>query len=511
MPNLSLGELLAGAGLSARVRSDATIAVLGLTTDSRAVKPGMLFAALSGTQDDGQKYVKEAVERGASVVLLPAALSLPRGVAQLVSSDVRGMLAKLAASFYGHPSEGMTVIGVTGTNGKTTTTYLLEGLFNSVGMPTGVIGTVNYRFGDKVLPSTHTTPDVITFNRLLRMMRDAGAKVVISEVSSHGLEQRRVEGVQFDAAVFTNLTRDHLDYHQTMDAYFAAKKKLFSDVLGASKKKRRVSVVHTVGEYGLLMVAASKADQVMSVSTTSPDSDIWVTAHRLSLDGIDAQVLTPAGKLRLTSPLLGQHNLENLAVAMGVGLGLGLSGEQVVNGLSAIRAVPGRLEEIPNPLGFKVLVDYAHTDDALERVLATLRPLCSGRIMTLFGCGGDRDKGKRPLMAAAACRYSDLVVITSDNPRTEDPEAILRDISHGIPYEFEPLPYNFRLVAGRKAYRNIVSRREAIDELIRRAQPGDVVLLAGKGHEDYQIIGTQKQHFDDREEATAAIARRMQG
>lgn len=196
---------------------------------------------------------------------------------------------------------------------------------------------------------------------------------------------------------------------------------------------------------------------------------------------------------------------------MGVGLGLGLSGEQVVNGLSAIRAVPGRLEEIPNPLGFKVLVDYAHTDDALERVLATLRPLCSGRIMTLFGCGGDRDKGKRPLMAAAACRYSDLVVITSDNPRTEDPEAILRDISHGIPYEFEPLPYNFRLVAGRKAYRNIVSRREAIDELIRRAQPGDVVLLAGKGHEDYQIIGTQKQHFDDREEAAAAIARRMQG
>lgn len=495
------------------------VTITDLCISSRDVTPGALFVAIVGSSTDGHRFLNDAIERGARAVVVSRAVEVPAEVVCIRVEETREALTHLAAVFFGDPSRALTLIGITGTNGKTTSTYLIEAIFAAAGYKPGVIGTINYRYLGNVLPSPNTTPDLVTFSRLLRSMQDAGVDCVIAEVSSHALDQKRVEGLHFDAGVFTNLTRDHLDYHGDFESYFQAKRRLFTDLLGSSAKPLTVAITNCDDEAGqkLRTQARTKISWGFShaLKPTAP-SELQVLEARLDFHGIDARVSTPRGMLHLKSRLLGPHNLENLLGAAGVALGLGIEIPVIEQALERFRAVPGRLEEVEVPAQAsqsspKVLVDYAHTDDALQRVLSCLRPLVPGAILTVFGCGGDRDKGKRPLMGAAAAHYSELSILTSDNPRTEDPQSILEDILPGIPADVADWSVDQPLVPGARFKRVESDRRQAIRTAIWAAQPGDVVLIAGKGHEDYQIIGTEKLHFDDREEAMTALALRTEG
>lgn len=516
-----------GVPVSADATGDFSISDLcmsDLCISSRDVTPGALFVAIVGSSTDGHRFLKDAIERGASAVVVSRDVEVPPQVVCIRVDETREALTHLAAVFFGDPSRALTLIGITGTNGKTTSTYLIEAIFAAAGYKPGVIGTVNYRYLGNILPSPNTTPDLVTFSRLLRSMQDAGVDCVIAEVSSHALDQKRVEGLHFDAGVFTNLTRDHLDYHGDFESYFQAKRRLFTELLGSSAKPLTVAITNCDDEAGRQLRAQAQAKIRWGFSHTVQTGklqaetgyELQVLESRLDFHGIDARVSTPRGILHLKSRLLGPHNLENLLGAAGVALGLGIEIPVIEQALETFRAVPGRLEEVEVPTlasqsSPKVLVDYAHTDDALERVLSCLRPLVPGAILTVFGCGGDRDKGKRPLMGAAAAHYSELSILTSDNPRTEDPQAILDDILPGIPADVSDWSVDQPLVPGARFKRVESDRRQAIRTAIWAAQPGDVVLIAGKGHEDYQIIGTEKLHFDDREEAMTALTLRTEG
>jgi len=487
-----LAELLAGVDVVAVDGGGAGALELDVgevRDDSRAVERGDLFVATRGQTVDGHDFLGAAAERGAvaAVVDADAAQGFP-GVRVRVRNATRA-LALIAANRWGRPAEAMTMVAVTGTNGKTTTTFLVEGLVRAAGGMPGVIGTVQYRFGTVRYQAPFTTPAPLILHRTLAEMRDAGVTHVAMEASSHALELGRLDGVRFAVAAFTNLTQDHLDFHGTMQAYAESKAKLFREHLADGG----TGVVNLDNEWGGFMLQEVRG-RALGVATSGVP-DILVTSSRQTVDGIDAEFTTPIGAVRVRSPLIGAFNLENLAVGVGIGVGLGLDAATIARGLGGVTGVPGRLERVDNDRGFGVFVDYAHTPDALERVMAALRPLARGRLIVVFGCGGDRDKTKRPKMGRAVARDADLPIVTSDNPRTEDPRAIVDMIVEGV-----------REVRS-DGFVVEVDRRRAIAQAIEAARPGDIVLIAGKGHEDYQILGKEKQHFDDREEARQALAK----
>ncbi len=489
----------------ARLTGDGETEIEGLYYDSRQVRPGGLFFGLRGVKSDGCDFVAAAVKAGAVAVVteVPCAIA---GVAVVQAPNARLAMSLMAACFYAQPTAGVPVVGITGTNGKTTTSYLIEGILEQAGLPAAVLGTISYRFGATELPAPNTTPESVDLQRTLRELIDLGARGVVMEVSSHSLEQRRVDGCLFDVAVFSNLTRDHLDYHLDMESYFASKLRLFTELLlpTAGKPLRR-AVVNLDDPYGAQIAQAASAP-VLSYAMDG-EADLTVAEVDFSVHGIRCRLRTPRGEMELSSDLLGRFNLYNILAAVGAGLALGLPDAAIRAGIEGHKKVPGRVERVENDQGVTVLVDYAHTGDALENVLATVSELKTGRIVTVFGCGGDRDKGKRPVMGEIAARYSDLAIITSDNPRTEDPRAILDQVRAGLAplalreYGVQELADGFQ----EKGFATIESRRQAIRTAVLAAMPGDIVLLAGKGHEDYQILGTEKHHFDDREEAARAL------
>jgi UDP-N-acetylmuramoyl-L-alanyl-D-glutamate--2,6-diaminopimelate ligase len=495
-----LGQLIDGVEGAEVAGGDPEIAEV--RDDSRAVLPGDLFVAVRGETVDGHQYLRPAAERGAVAAVVEEALPFA-GVRVLVPST-RAALGRIAANRFGRPAEALTMIGVTGTNGKTTTTFLVEGLARAAGGEPGVIGTVAYRWGGATRPAPFTTPAPLELHATLAEMKKAGCTHVTMECSSHALALGRLEGVRFRVAAFTNLTQDHLDFHQTMDAYRDAKALLFARHLveGAG-----VAVVLIDREHGDHMARAARGRVVRVSARSDGDAEVRVTRAAHSLGGIDAAWETPVGAVALRSPLIGAFNLENLSVGVGIGVALGLPPDVITRGLASVRGVPGRLERVAeaDARGFGVFVDYAHTPDALERVMAALRPLVAQRLIVVFGCGGDRDRTKRPKMGRAVAHDADLAIVTSDNPRTEEPQSILDMILEGVRAEPSPPLAVAELASARRGHVALVDRRQAIAAAIAAARPGDCVLIAGKGHEDYQIVGRTKHPFDDRVEARGAL------
>jgi len=499
---VKLKELTAGIeGL--RIDGNPEVEVGGICHDSRRVKPGDLFCALRGEVTDGHRFIDRAVAAGAVAVLRED--GMPTGpVPTLLAEDGRAAMAALAVRFYGHPTADMKVIGITGTNGKTTVSYLLESLLASADEHVAVIGTVAYRFGSHQLPAPNTTPEAVDLQRLAAEFRTQGCSALVMEVSSHALVQQRVAGVAFDVGVFTNLTPEHLDYHREMESYFAAKRLLF--VSGTAARKAVINIDDPWGA----QLAAQRPDAV--TCGFAAEARVRIVDAELGFDGIRARLATPAGELEIRSPLLGRFNLTNLACAAAVGVALGIGPAKIAEGLAAARRVPGRLEPVDNDLGARILVDYAHTGDALEKALETLRDLRPRRLLTVFGCGGDRDRSKRPLMGEVAGRLSDLVIVTSDNPRGEDPQRIIDDILPGLERAgARPLPAEAGPGVDGTGYLVIADRRQAIETAVALTGRDDILLVAGKGHEDYQIVGERRIHFDDREELRRALAARTGG
>lgn len=516
---MKLTQLL-GALKSYELHGNGAVEISAVTCNSRSVVPGALFFALRGAVVDGHRFIAAAVDAGAAAIVLEDEDAAPVDVPWVKVGDGRSVMALMAAEFYGNPTAGLPLIGITGTNGKTTTTYLIEAILLAAGLPAAVLGTISYRFSDMVITASHTTPESTELQAAFKQLADAGAKAFVMEVSSHALEQKRVDGCHFDVGIFSNLTRDHLDYHLTMESYLQAKLRFFSELLQPTPvKPRRCAAINMDDEHGVT-VAAQAACPVIRYGIDHK-SDVWVDNASLTVDGIRGTLVTPKGSIAFSSPLLGRFNLSNILAAVTAGIALDLPLEAIKTGIEKHATVPGRMERVDNRCGFTLLVDYAHTGDALENVLTTLRELKpAGRIITLFGCGGDRDPGKRPIMGRIAADMSDLAIVTSDNPRTEDPFAILEQVREGVVQAFSPDRGNDRsggrvreyaldeLSAGftDKGFVMLENRREAIRLAVRLAQPGDIVLLAGKGHENYQIIGKDRQHFDDREEARLALA-----
>ncbi|MEY4705779.1 MAG: UDP-N-acetylmuramoyl-L-alanyl-D-glutamate--2,6-diaminopimelate ligase [Nitrospirota bacterium] len=493
---LTLTQLLAALRGQVEIleqRGHVSCPVQGITDDSRAVKAGSLFIAVKGECVDGHDFVEQAVKAGAVAVIAQAPAA--SGALPFVRvADSRKALGLLGSRFYGDPSAHLKMIGVTGTNGKTTTTYLCKSLLEGIGRRVGLIGTVGYQIGEETVPASHTTPGALDLQALLAKMVEVGLNATVMEVSSHALALDRTSGCEYDVAVFTNLTQDHLDFHRTMDEYFEAKLKLFTGLAGGQKTGKR-AIVNLDDPRGSAIRAACPVP-VWSYAIQN-QADLKAEGVRLLLAGTAFTAATPAGSFTVESQLVGEHNVYNLLGAIGVALHDGATIDQIREATAQIANVPGRFERVSSGQDFTVVVDYAHTEDALVRLLTAAQAVKTGRIITVFGCGGDRDRGKRPKMGRAAVEYSDVVVLTSDNPRTEDPMAILREAEVGVR---DALTHRSHV-----QYCLVPDRREAIGAAIREAHRGDMVLIAGKGHEDYQIIGTKKFHFDDREVAREAI------
>ena len=486
--------------------------IRGITYDSRAVAPGDLFVALTGSVSDGHDYLESAVQLGAAALLLerepPGASSL--GVPVVVTSDSRRAMAPIATHFFGQPADDMSLIGITGTNGKTSTSYLIESILTCADIRTGLVGTVEVRYTGEHQPSANTTPESLDLQRILRSMCTRNVESVVMEVSSHGLELGRVNGCHFDVGAFTNLTQDHLDFHGDMGAYLKSKARLFQDYL--SEDAAAVINVDDPASDALIAKATAAGARILRVSRQPDrDADVRLLDAQIELSGSRARVALSSETLELQLPLLGDFNLENLLVATGIAEALEIPRETIALGIARCPQVPGRVEVVGADLegAPTVIVDYAHTPDAVDKLLRAVRPLVEGRLITLFGCGGDRDRSKRPLMAEAVARSSDRVLATSDNPRTEDPEAILRDVETGLQNLRRVEPEE--LDASQGAYAAVVDRRQAIGHAIAIARPQDTVVLAGKGHEDYQILGHEKFPFDDRIEAVRALRERRGG
>jgi len=474
----------------------------GVAIDSRRVAPGDIFFALAGTHTDGRRHVADAVARGARVIVAQGGADAPSATV-LDAEHPRVVLAQVAARLTGDPSAHMTVVGVTGTNGKTTTTHLLEGIWEAAGHRTGVIGTIAYRFAGRTLPAPLTTPEAPEIQRLLAEMRSAGVTHAVMEASSIAIAQDRTTAVHFAAAVFTNLTLDHLDFHGDMEAYFAAKARLFTELLPASARLDPVAIVNVDDAHGVRLAAAVRTRCVPF--GRGADAVVRLEAVESTLVGTRGIIVLGTRRVPFTSPLVGAPHCENIAAAAATAWALGVEPDVIAAGIAATAPPPGRIERIAGP-GFTVVVDYAHTPDALERLLDALRPLTPGALVTVFGCGGDRDRTKRPIMGEAAARRSDIVIVTSDNPRTEDPARILQEIEVGVNVGgMSPLG---EIRPGVRGYVVEADRLRAIELAIGLARVGDVVVVAGKGHEDYQIIGTTRHHLDDREEVRRAIAGR---
>ena len=463
--------------------------ITGLSYDSRRVKAGDCFVAVPGLREDGRRFIPEALARGARLIVTEGDDPLPgQTQARILVPSTREALARLADAYFGHPSAALLLVGITGTNGKTTTSYLVEALLRGMGMKTGVIGTIQYRLGDEALSAGQTTPEAVELQALLARMVESGVGGAAMEVSSHALALHRVDGIDFDVAVFTNLTQDHLDFHGTLEAYRQAKARLFA-LLAASQKPRRGAVINVDDPAAASMVADFSLPLV--TFGLGPGAAVRPVEFASALDGIRMEVRVPGGRCTIRSPLIGEPNVMNLLAACGVGVALGLDPDSIEQFLGAVRAVPGRFERVEAGQPFLVVVDYAHTPDALERLLITARKLTPGRLGVVFGCGGDRDRGKRPLMGEIAARLSDRVWVTSDNPRSEPPQAIIDEIVTGVR----------RVWPDSTRYATIEGRRAAIRDALAWARPGDTVVIAGKGHETYQIIGSKVLPFDDRAEA----------
>jgi UDP-N-acetylmuramoyl-L-alanyl-D-glutamate--2,6-diaminopimelate ligase len=460
--------------------------ISGLEYDSRRVARGSAFFAVTGYRQDGRKYVPQALDKGAAAIV--SREPEDTGGAVLVRvANVRRAMALMAAAFHGYPSQDMETVAITGTAGKTTTSYLLRSILEAYGRKTGLVGTIRYLIGEEVHEAPNTTPESLDLQRLLHAMRQKGVQAVVMEASSHGIELDRVAGIAFRAAVFTNFSQDHLDFHGTMEEYYRAKRRLFENLPDTAK-----AVANIDDPKGQDILAASRAvgigyglSEKAGVRAAILSSGMAGTNFELSAFGRTATV---------DLKLAGLHNVYNALAAAGAAWSLDVPLEAVKRGLEQVASVDGRMEKVDLGQDFTVLVDYAHTPEELERLMQAVRGLGPRRIITVFGCGGDRDRTKRPLMGRAAASASDLSIVTSDNPRTEDPQAIIGDILPGVSgYEHLVIP----------------DRRQAIRRAVELAGSGDAVVIAGKGHEDYQIIGTTKTHFDDREEARAAIEHRM--
>ena len=466
---------------------DGEVTITAVTHDSRKAGPGTLFVAIKGLTADGNQFVEAARKKGASAVASeqPPASGSP----WLQVPDAREALALLSAAVLGEPAKALQLIGVTGTNGKTTTTYQIDAALRAAGHKVGLLGTVLYRIGDRMADATRTTPEASDLQGLLREMVDAGCSHDVLEVSSHSLELRRVAGLEFRVATFTNLTRDHLDFHGDMEAYFQAKRKLFADLVATDGR----SVINADDDRAPDLAAASRAP-VWTYGIERP-ADFRAENVQLALDGTRFRVRSPAGVYEVETALVGRFNVQNVVAAFATSVAAGIDPDVALRGLATVTGVPGRLERVAGATAFAVIVDYAHTDDALKNLLETVRELSPTRVITVFGCGGDRDRTKRPLMGAVASRLSDVVIVTSDNPRSEPPEAILEEIQRGMN-------------GGRKAERHaIVDRREAIARALEMARPGDAVVIAGKGHETYQVLRDRTVPFDDRQVARDILSR----
>jgi UDP-N-acetylmuramoyl-L-alanyl-D-glutamate--2,6-diaminopimelate ligase len=470
--------------------------VTGLTTNSQMAKPGDLFIGVPGTRVDGGDFWQSAIASGAIAALVceTAATKVPSTDSLLLAvADPATTCAHLAVSFYRNPSDRLKMVGVTGTNGKTTTTHIIEFLLDRLGKMPMMLGTLYTRWKGFNQTAMHTTPFPIDLQKQLNEGIESGCDYGIMEVSSHALSQGRTLGCQYDVAVFTNLTQDHLDYHKDMEDYFEAKALLFSD-----EYLRGRAIVNQDDAYGRRLIERLRAkgsDRVWTYSTET-QADLYITDVVYTASGVSGQLHTPMGVVAFNSPLVGQFNIANLLAGIGAGLSLGLDLTEMATVFPEFVGVPGRMErvQVNDRQDVSVIVDYAHTPDSLENLLKAARPFISGKMICVFGCGGDRDRTKRPLMGGIAARLSDQAVVTSDNPRTENPEQILKDVLAGI------VPESGAVVNG--------DRASAIADAIANAQPGDGVLIAGKGHEDYQIIGTEKIHFDDREEARSALEKK---
>jgi UDP-N-acetylmuramoyl-L-alanyl-D-glutamate--2,6-diaminopimelate ligase len=483
--------------------SDASVGdtmVTAVTYDSRQAGPGAVFVALRGVNADGASFAREALDRGAVAVVSEA--GAPQGVTRpwIQVPDARLSLAALAATLYDNPSEELTLVGITGTNGKTTTSYLLASIFEAAGIRCGRIGTVGYRIGDREFEAARTTPEAPELQRMLREMVEEGCGACVMEVSSHALTLRRADRLHFAAAIFTNLTRDHLDFHRDMEAYFVAKRRL-AELL----PETGMAVTNLDDPRGRDFAAAARRPVTYAIDAAA---DVRPGPLSFSLEGLSFEVRTPRGTLRLTSPLVGRPNAYNILAAAAAAMALDIPFSAIERGIAQLSDVPGRFQVVSSPSDdVRVVVDYAHTDDALKNLLETARPLAAGRVITVFGCGGDRDRTKRPLMGAVAARLSDLVIITSDNPRSEDPNQIIEEVKRGIVVPADRTPPGGSPTRS-TPYLSIVDRKTAIERAVREASAGDLVLVAGKGHEKYQVIGERTLPFDDVEVARAALARR---
>ncbi|MBW2617888.1 MAG: UDP-N-acetylmuramoyl-L-alanyl-D-glutamate--2,6-diaminopimelate ligase [Deltaproteobacteria bacterium] len=485
-------------------RGPAQVEVSGLAYDSRTMEPGAVFFALKGSRTDGRLFIDQALSQGAAAIIVQDELGPSpdmEGVALIRVADARQALAQAAHAFYHQPSQRLKLIGLTGTSGKTTTTYALESIFKAAGLNVGVVGTVNYRFGGRELAASVTTPQSSDLARLLALMAAEGVEAAMLEVSSHALDQSRVAGCRFEVVGFTNLSRDHLDYHSDMESYFQAKRRLFTEFESAGR-----AAVNIDDPYGRRL----KDELAEAALTYGLGSGAEVTAQKVNLNGtgIRAEIITPAGRIELASPLLGRFNLSNLLCAAALAFEAGIRPEAVASGLKGLKSVPGRMEEVGRPFGRRVIVDYCHKVEALEQALSEARNLTPGRLVTVLGCGGDRDRGKRPLMGRVAAQKSDVVIITSDNPRSEDPVEIMDQIASGL--EDQPVRRfsSQETPPGSGLYTLLEDRRAAIRLAIETAGEKDTVIICGKGHENYQIVGHERLHLDDREEALAALQRK---
>ena len=480
---------------------DAARTVVSVTSDSRNVAPGSVFVALRGLKADGTSFARDAISRGAIAVV--AEVSAPAGVQTpwIPVSDGRLALAALAAAFFEHPSDRLALVGITGTNGKTTTSYLLASIFEAAGVKCGRIGTVGHQIAGRELEATRTTPEAPDLQRMLRELVSSGCGACVMEASSHALALRRVDYLHFSAAIYTNLTRDHLDFHRDMEDYFLAKRRLFEMLPPGG-----IGVANLDDPRGSAFAAAAPRPVTYAIDTPA---DVRPGPLTFSLDGLSFEIRTPRGTLSIRSPLVGRPNAYNILAAAATAMALDLPFNAIEQGIAGLSLVPGRFQVVSDPSDdVRVVVDYAHTDDALKNVLETARPLAPGRVITVFGCGGDRDRTKRPLMGAVAARLSDLVVITSDNPRSEDPDQIIEEIKRGIVMPADRLPSKGQGAAKSTPHLAIADRKEAIARAIQEARSGDLVLVAGKGHEKYQEIGSRVLPFDDVDVARGALARR---
>jgi UDP-N-acetylmuramoyl-L-alanyl-D-glutamate--2,6-diaminopimelate ligase len=471
--------------------------VASVEYDSRRVKPGCVFVAMRGESSDGNRFIDQAIAAGAVAIVTDSAAEKPRpAVAWAVVANGRRALARISANFYRRPAERIAITGITGTNGKSTTAFLLEAILRAAGRKSALIGTIEYHVAGKVLPAPHTTPEALELNRIFSEALGQGATDAVMEVSSHALAQERVFGVPFDVAVFTNLTRDHLDYHQTMEQYFAAKRVLFE---GCGTDPPRAVVTNVEDESGAKLAEFSRKRSSLVLKYGWERGDLHAEKVEITTRGTRFDLVMPEGKIAVFSALIGRVNVYNILAAAGAGYARGCAAQAIAAGIDKLACVPGRFERVDCNQPFTVVVDYAHTDDALRNLTALARELVSGagakgRVLTVFGCGGDRDRNKRPLMGEAAGRGSDFVVLTSDNPRSEDPLAIINDAvvglqKSGVKYSVEP------------------DRRKAIALAIGEARPGDILLLAGKGHEKVQITREGAAPFDDLEVARETLGR----